>query len=136
MFEIDDDTRRKSVLARLGGIEDHMFMQVAGEQIRGRPEGDRENTREDDNKASPCIRPFRLHTGPEGDVPHAGRANSRWLRPPELRPPRGHAGSRARGAERGFRLRHVLVDEPLCRRLRTTSRFALSEKRNGPYGRT
>jgi Protein of unknown function (DUF3501) len=52
MFEIDDDTRRKSVLARLGGIEDHMFMQVAGEQIRGRPEGDRENTREDDNKAS------------------------------------------------------------------------------------
>ncbi len=52
MFEIDDDTRRKSVLARLGGIEDRMFLQVAGEQIRGRPEGDRENTREDDNKAS------------------------------------------------------------------------------------
>lgn len=52
MFEIDDETRRKSVLARLGGIEAHMFLQVAGEQVRGRPEEDRENTREDDNKAS------------------------------------------------------------------------------------
>lgn len=29
-----------------------MFLQVAGEQVRGRPEEDRENTREDDNKAS------------------------------------------------------------------------------------
>jgi len=52
MIEIDDEVRRKSVLERLGGIEDTMFLQVAGEQIRGRPEGDRENTREDDNKAS------------------------------------------------------------------------------------
>jgi hypothetical protein len=52
MIEIDDETRRKSVLERLGGIENAMFLQVAGEQIRGCPEGDRENTREDDNKAS------------------------------------------------------------------------------------
>jgi hypothetical protein len=52
MIEIDDEVRRKSVLERLGGIENAMFLQVAGEQIRGRPEGDRENTREDDNKAS------------------------------------------------------------------------------------
>src|SRR5947209_17730300 len=44
--------RRKSVLGRLGGIENTMFLQVAGEQIRGRPEGDRENTRTNDNKAS------------------------------------------------------------------------------------
>ena len=36
MIEIDDETRRKSVLARLGGIENSMFLQVAGEQIRGR----------------------------------------------------------------------------------------------------
>jgi len=52
MLEIDDETRRKSVLGRLGGIENTMFLQVAGEQIRGRPESDRENTREDDDKAS------------------------------------------------------------------------------------
>jgi hypothetical protein len=52
MIEVDDETRRKSVLSRLGGIEAAMLLQVAGEQIRGRPEADRENTREDDNKAS------------------------------------------------------------------------------------
>jgi hypothetical protein len=52
MIEIDDETRRKSVLGRLGGIERTMFIEVAGERIRGRPESDRENTREGDNKAS------------------------------------------------------------------------------------
>ena len=52
MIEIDDEVRRKSVLERLGGIEDTMFLQVAGEQVRGRPDGDRENTRPEDNKAS------------------------------------------------------------------------------------
>jgi len=52
MFEIDDETRRKNALQRLGGIEDHMVLSVGGEQIRGVPEGDRENTRDDDNKAS------------------------------------------------------------------------------------
>jgi len=52
MFEIDDPLRRASVLARLGGIEDCIFIDVGGERIRGVPEGDRENTREDDDKAS------------------------------------------------------------------------------------
>jgi hypothetical protein len=52
MFEIDDDRRRKVTLARLGGIEDKMFLTFAGETVRGKPEADRENTREDDNKAS------------------------------------------------------------------------------------
>ena len=52
MIEVDDEIRRKSVLARLGGIEAAMFLQIAGEQVRGVPEGDRENTRADDNKAS------------------------------------------------------------------------------------
>lgn len=52
MFEIDDETRRKTALERLGGIEDHMVLSIAGEEIRGVPEGDRENTRDEDNKAS------------------------------------------------------------------------------------
>jgi hypothetical protein len=52
MFEIDDEVRRKSVLERLSGIEDKMFVQIGGEQVRGVPEGDRENTRADDGKAS------------------------------------------------------------------------------------
>jgi hypothetical protein len=52
MIEIDDEARRKTALERLGGIESHMVLSVAGEQIRGTPEGDRENTRGADNKAS------------------------------------------------------------------------------------
>ena len=52
MFEIDDEKRRKTALERLGGIEQHMVLSIGGEQIRGVPEGDRENTRSEDNKAS------------------------------------------------------------------------------------
>jgi hypothetical protein len=44
MFEIDDPVRRASVLARLGGIEDHVFIDVAGERIRGEADPTRENT--------------------------------------------------------------------------------------------
>src|SRR5260221_4366335 len=52
MIEIDDEARRKTALERLGGIEKHMVLSVAGEQIRGIPEGNRRNTRSADNKAS------------------------------------------------------------------------------------
>lgn len=44
MFEIDDPARRAASLARLGGIEDHVFLDVAGERIRGIPDPSRENT--------------------------------------------------------------------------------------------
>jgi hypothetical protein len=44
MFEIDDPTSRGSVLARLGGIEDHVFLDIAGQRIRGEPDPTRENT--------------------------------------------------------------------------------------------
>ena len=44
MFEIDDPMRRASVLACLGGIEDHVFLDIAGERIRGEPDPTRENT--------------------------------------------------------------------------------------------
>jgi len=44
MFEIDDPARRASVLASLGGIEDHVFLDIAGERIRGEPDLTRENT--------------------------------------------------------------------------------------------
>ena len=52
MFEIDDPVRRKAVLARLSGIEAHMFITFAGETVRGIPDASRENTREADGKAS------------------------------------------------------------------------------------
>ena len=44
MFEIDDPARRTGVLARLGGIEEHVFLDVAGQRIRGEPDPTRENT--------------------------------------------------------------------------------------------
>jgi hypothetical protein len=52
MFEIEDPVRRARILERLGGVEGHFFFGLAGEQIRGRPEAERENTRADDGKAS------------------------------------------------------------------------------------
>jgi hypothetical protein len=44
MFEIDDPARRASVLASLGGIENRVFVDIAGERIRGEPDPTRENT--------------------------------------------------------------------------------------------
>jgi hypothetical protein len=44
MFEIDDPARRAAVLARLGGIEDHAFLDIAGQRVRGEPDPTRENT--------------------------------------------------------------------------------------------
>jgi hypothetical protein len=44
MFEIDDPARRASVLTRLGGIENHVFLDIAGRRIRGEPDPTRENT--------------------------------------------------------------------------------------------
>lgn len=44
MFEIDDPARRAAVLARLGGVENHVFLDVAGERIRGEADPSRENT--------------------------------------------------------------------------------------------
>jgi len=44
MFEIDDPVRRGTVLARLGGIENHVFLEVSGEPIQGKPDPTRENT--------------------------------------------------------------------------------------------
>ena len=44
MFEIADPARRAASLARLGGIENHVFLDIAGERVRGVPDPTRENT--------------------------------------------------------------------------------------------
>jgi uncharacterized protein DUF3501 len=44
MFEIDDPARRAKALSRLGGIENHVFLDLGGERIRGEPDPTRENT--------------------------------------------------------------------------------------------
>jgi hypothetical protein len=50
MFEIDDPARRAAVLGELGGIEDHLFLQIDVARAFAMPEGDIERTR--DGKAS------------------------------------------------------------------------------------
>ncbi len=52
LFEIEEAERRDAFLRTIGGIEDHIALDVAGEMIRARPEGDVERTRESDGKAS------------------------------------------------------------------------------------
>jgi hypothetical protein len=44
MFEIDDPQQREKALARLGGVENRMFLTVAGERIAGIADPTRENT--------------------------------------------------------------------------------------------
>jgi hypothetical protein len=52
MFEIQDEVRRAQTLARLGGVEDLMFLQVGEEKLNGAPEGDIDRTREDGKTSS------------------------------------------------------------------------------------
>jgi hypothetical protein len=51
MLEIDDPMRRATALTRLGGIEDHIFLELDGDRVAGKPDGSRENT-SPDGKAS------------------------------------------------------------------------------------
>lgn len=60
MFEIEDPDRRAAILARLGGVEDCLFVQVGDTRIIGVPEGDVERTREDGKTSSVHFLRFRL----------------------------------------------------------------------------
>ena len=52
MFEIEDAVRRELILARLGGVEDHFFLQVGPERAAAVQEGDVDRTREDGKTSS------------------------------------------------------------------------------------
>lgn len=52
MFEIDDPQRRKTFLAKLGGIEETAFFEVDGERIVGKPEDDVDRTTSDGKASS------------------------------------------------------------------------------------
>ena len=52
MFEIEDAVRRAQTLARLGGVEDLMFLQVGEEKLNGVPESDVDRTRDDGKTSS------------------------------------------------------------------------------------
>jgi hypothetical protein len=52
LFEVEDAARRDAFLRTIGGVERHVFLQLGGERIPARAEGDLARTRERDNKAS------------------------------------------------------------------------------------
>lgn len=52
MFEIDDPVVRNHILGRLGGVEDHIYLSLAGERIAAEPEGDVERSRADGKASS------------------------------------------------------------------------------------
>jgi len=52
MFEIDDPLRRKTFLAKLGGIEETAFFELDGERVVGKPEEDVDRTTADGKASS------------------------------------------------------------------------------------
>ncbi len=52
MFEIDDPVRRANVLARLGGVENTMFIRLGDDKVLGVPEADQERTNEEGKASS------------------------------------------------------------------------------------
>jgi hypothetical protein len=52
MFEIDDPVQRANFLARLGHVEDTIFLRFAGETVPGKPEADIERTTADGKTSS------------------------------------------------------------------------------------
>jgi hypothetical protein len=52
MFEIDDPLRRKTVLSRMGGVEEHMYLEVNGERVSGKAEEDVDRTAADGKASS------------------------------------------------------------------------------------
>lgn len=52
MFEIDDPVQREKALARLGGVEDRMYLAFAGERVKGVADPTRENSTPDGKASS------------------------------------------------------------------------------------
>lgn len=63
-FEIGDPERRDAFLRTIGGVENHIKIQVGGHEIAARAEGDTERTRASDNKAS-AVHFFHFDFTPE-----------------------------------------------------------------------
>jgi hypothetical protein len=64
LFEVEDPVRRDAFLRTIGGVEDHVSIQVGGHIVKACPEGDVERTRESDNKAS-AVHFFHFEFSPE-----------------------------------------------------------------------
>ena len=61
MFEIDNEVERHNLLARIGGIENAIFMSFGGETVAAVPDDDAERTREDGKASSVHFVHFRFN---------------------------------------------------------------------------
>ncbi len=52
MFEIDDPDRRKNFLAKLGGVEETVFLKIGGLEVKGKAEADVDRTAADGKASS------------------------------------------------------------------------------------
>ena len=78
MFEIDDPDRRARVLAELGGVEDHFFLEIAGDRAAAQQEGDVERTREDGKTSSVHFLRFPLSTAAQIAAFHDPAQKASW----------------------------------------------------------
>jgi len=60
MFEIPDETLRRSILSRLGGVEETIFIGLGDDHIAGRPEADVDRTTADGKASSVQFVHFRF----------------------------------------------------------------------------
>jgi hypothetical protein len=68
MFEIDEPVRRQSILKRLGGVEERMFIEIDGEKIMGVPTDDVERTTEDGKTSSVHFIRFAFTDAPKAKM--------------------------------------------------------------------
>jgi len=71
MFEVDDEIRRRALLLKIGGIENHAFIKVGDQIVRGTPDPYRENT-SPEGKAS-SVQFFHFTFSPEQSAAFANR---------------------------------------------------------------
>jgi Protein of unknown function (DUF3501) len=60
MFEVDDEIRRRVLLLKIGGIENHAFVKIGDEVVRGTPDPHRENTSPEGKASSVQFFNFRM----------------------------------------------------------------------------
>jgi hypothetical protein len=72
MIEIEDAERRHAALSRLGGIEDRMFLTIAGDMVRGLADPTRENTSSEGKASSVQFIKFPLTSAQKEKLRTAG----------------------------------------------------------------
>jgi hypothetical protein len=72
MFEIEDPVQRDRALNRLGDVEHHMFLSIAGERVAGLPDPSRENTSPEGKASSVQFLRFPLNAAQKARFRTAG----------------------------------------------------------------